>query len=153
MRIVGDDITISQAYINKHFYENNELWYEVRTTKSVYIFPASNVHGISANDDQNNNKTRRSYNHDYRYEQYTHQGDVSVTSTQQDEPQYQNNRQWRTKLMPNQFRFKLQPYPITIQAPKMMREAANWNIEWKDPAVDPKDMYENLRSKIEFYMI
>ena len=119
VRINGDDITISHAYVNKHFYEGDELWYEIRTAKSVYTFPAINVHRTSAIED-NNIRLVRSYNQDYRYDRYPHQDDVSVTSTQQDEQQYHSNRQWRNKLMPNQFRFKLQADPITIQAPKMM---------------------------------
>ena len=153
VRVVSDGITISQATVTKHFYEDDNLWYEIKTSRSVYTFPAEHVQSLPP--DEERSTTRNHNRYQPQPSNHIHSGDVSITSTLHDEPpqREREQRQYRTRLMPHQFRLKEDPDHINIQATKMLKDAASWNIEWKDPNMDPKDMYESLKSKIEYYGI
>ena len=154
VRVQGDGINISDTAIKSHYYESGELWYEIVTSRSVYRFPSTNIVLVDNQDrslhDTSNMQHHHSNNRTYRRD------DVSISSSFTNENQQRrttHKRSLQAGLMPNQYRYNDQPDIIYIQSTKMLQHAANWKLKWTDDATDPKDFYESLRTRVEFYGI
>ena len=146
--ISAEDIHISRATVRGHFYDNEQLMYEVTTQKSKFTFPSSYVSTVTDQDDGASHHSRHMH-----YSSTTMKGDISVTSNYTHEGHDRHQHHRSRVLMPNQFRIKGQPDSHNIQTTTMLRHAANWDLEWKDTTIDPKDFYEDLKSNVEYYGI
>lgn len=149
--VKADDIYISRATVQRHYYEDGVLMYEVTTLKSRFHFPhnfitvAENNEEYSLPDATTKNRFSTSHPKDDRSITSTYTGDGNGHK-------YYNLSRPRV-LMPNQFGIKGQPDHHSIQTSTMLQHATNWEINWKDPTTDPKDFYEDLKSRIEHYGI
>ena len=153
VKVRGEGINISNAAIRNHYYESGELWYEIATSRSIYKFPSDNVVLV---DNQDRSVHDTDHHHNQRNNRTYRRDDASISSSFTNEHQQRRNnfkRSSQTDLMPNQYRYNKQPDVIYIQATKMLQHAANWKLKWTDDSTDPKDFYESLRSRIEFYGI
>ena len=126
----------------------------MRTSKSLFTLPVENVHCLDASEMlEDNTIVNGTFNNNYRNHTNTHPGDVSIMSTENDKPIAHNNYLWKQMFMPNQFQIKIQPESITIQTTIMIKDAENWHVEWNEPKMNPKDMYEDIRAQVEYFTL
>ena len=161
-------IFIPQAIVKRHKMMNKELVYDVYTPTERYTFAEKHVTLIKEPNEPKPSPTipsappkQHRYSYHNKRQQYcedcTSQDDHSTTNDsvsihQGDDPEVEYIRTTR-QLMPNQYRIKKHPKDKTIQTTKMLREAKDWHLTWKDMNEDPKDFYEDLKSRVEEYGI
>ena len=153
VRVQTEDLSISEATIDGHYYQDGDLWYHIFTARCKYTFPSAQVFEIQQ---QNESQLRNGEREQQHTTSYPQRDDVSVTSssTHDYHSRNYNNRDPKSRdLLPTQFRIKGQNDIKNIRCPEVLRHGEKWTLQWKDYNEDPKDFYESLRARLLFYGI